>query len=119
MVLLKVVVLECSALGNLNWLVSIEQFIDFFAIKTTYVNLITLLWFFSQEMIIWSDLVYRCNDHVPEVIYNELPPRLQAEVEIDTTRPPAPVVQSRKRRKKRNDEATGEEWEELFDDDEL
>merc|ERR1719150_1069718 len=75
---------------------------------------------FSQEMIIWSDLVYRCNDHVPEVIYNELPPRLQAEVEIDTTRPPAPVQNPlRKRRKKRNDEATGEEWEELFDDDEL
>ena len=71
-------------------------------------------------MIIWSDLVYRCNDHVPEVIYNELPPRLQAEVEIDTTRPPAPVQNPlRKRRKKRNDEATGEEWEELFDDDEL
>ena len=71
-------------------------------------------------MIIWSDLVYRCNDHVPEVIYNELPPRLQAEVEIDTTRPPAPVQNPlRKRRKKRSDEATGEEWEELFDDDEL
>ena len=74
---------------------------------------------FSQEMIIWSDLVYRCNDHVPEVIYNELPPRLQAEVEIDTTRPPAPAVQSRKRRKKRNDDVTGEEYDELFDDDEL
>ena len=69
-------------------------------------------------MIIWSDLVYRCNDHVPEVIYNELPPRLQAEVEIDTTRPPAPAS-SRKRRRKRSDEATGEEYDELFDDDEL
>ena len=68
-------------------------------------------------MIIWSDLVYRCNDHVPEVIYNELPPRLQAEVEIDTTRPPAPAA--RKRRRKRNNPETGEEWEELFEDDEL
>uniref|UniRef100_A0AAG5CPB1 Thrombospondin n=1 Tax=Anopheles atroparvus TaxID=41427 RepID=A0AAG5CPB1_ANOAO len=38
---------------------------------------------FSQEMIIWSDLVYRCNDNVPEAIYRELPPRLQREVQID------------------------------------
>lgn len=38
---------------------------------------------FSQEMIIWSDLVYRCNDNVPETIYNELPPKLQREVQID------------------------------------
>jgi syndecan 4 len=45
---------------------------------------------FSQEMIIWSDLVYRCNDHVPEAIYYELPERLRQEVDIDTTRPPAP-----------------------------
>ncbi|KAG0726504.1 Thrombospondin-3 [Chionoecetes opilio] len=28
---------------------------------------------FSQEMIIWSDLVYRCNDNVPEAIYNHCP----------------------------------------------
>ena len=35
---------------------------------------------FSQEMIIWSDLVYRCNDHVPEAIYYELPERIRAEV---------------------------------------
>lgn len=67
---------------------------------------------FSQEMIIWSDLVYRCNgniffksmhidmknstiltggsflsDQVPEAIYRELPPKLQREVEIDTSRP--------------------------------
>ncbi|CAG7837255.1 unnamed protein product, partial [Allacma fusca] len=46
---------------------------------------------FSQEMIIWSDLVYRCNDHVPEAIYRELPPRLQSEVEIDRSRPPPPT----------------------------
>ena len=46
---------------------------------------------FSQEMIIWSDLVYRCNDHVPEAIYYELPERLRQEVEIDNTRPPQPA----------------------------
>ncbi|XP_031632163.1 cartilage oligomeric matrix protein [Contarinia nasturtii] len=39
---------------------------------------------FSQEMIIWSDLVYRCNDHVPQTIYNEIPLQLRSEVEIDT-----------------------------------
>ncbi|KAF2895301.1 hypothetical protein ILUMI_10875 [Ignelater luminosus] len=38
---------------------------------------------FSQEMIIWSDLVYRCNDNVPAAIYQELPPRLQRQVEVD------------------------------------
>ncbi|XP_065572025.1 cartilage oligomeric matrix protein-like isoform X2 [Artemia franciscana] len=43
---------------------------------------------FSQEMIIWSDLVYRCNDAVPEAIYRELPSRLQNEVEIDRSRSP-------------------------------
>ncbi|XP_059474504.1 cartilage oligomeric matrix protein [Neocloeon triangulifer] len=47
---------------------------------------------FSQEMIIWSDLVYRCNNNIPEAIYRELPPRLQQEVEIDTTLPPRRVV---------------------------
>ncbi|PNF41376.1 Thrombospondin-3a [Cryptotermes secundus] len=45
---------------------------------------------FSQEMIIWSDLVYRCNDHVPEAIHRELPSRLQSEVLIDLSRPPHP-----------------------------
>ncbi|KAK4012101.1 hypothetical protein OUZ56_021199 [Daphnia magna] len=44
---------------------------------------------FSQEMIIWSDLVYRCNDAVPEAIYKELPPRLQKEVQVDRTRAPS------------------------------
>ena len=43
-----------------------------------------------------SDLVYRCNDHVPEAIYYELPDRLRSQVDIDTTRPPAPV--SRRKR---------------------
>ncbi|XP_022191511.2 cartilage oligomeric matrix protein [Nilaparvata lugens] len=42
---------------------------------------------FSQEMIIWSDLVYRCNDDVPEAIYRELPPRLQNEVNVDSSQP--------------------------------
>lgn len=41
---------------------------------------------FSQENIIWSDLVYRCNDNVPEKIYNEIPSRLRSEVEIDSNR---------------------------------
>lgn len=49
---------------------------------------------FSQEMIIWSDLVYRCNDHVPEAVYNELPRKIQAQVEIDTSRP-SPVRKKR------------------------
>jgi len=49
---------------------------------------------FSQEMIIWSDLVYRCNDHVPEAVYNELPRKIQAQVEIDTSRP-SPVRRKR------------------------
>lgn len=39
---------------------------------------------FSQEQIIWSDLVYRCNDHIPRTIYEEIPINLQAEVEIDS-----------------------------------
>ncbi|KAG8244008.1 hypothetical protein J6590_031008 [Homalodisca vitripennis] len=43
---------------------------------------------FSQEMIIWSDLVYRCNDNVPEAIYRELPPNLQREIQIDHSLPP-------------------------------
>ncbi|KAK9498010.1 hypothetical protein O3M35_003899 [Rhynocoris fuscipes] len=40
---------------------------------------------FSQEMIIWADLVYRCNENVPREIYNELPGRLKQEIDIDTT----------------------------------
>ncbi|CAG9854356.1 unnamed protein product [Phyllotreta striolata] len=38
---------------------------------------------FSQEMIIWSDLVYRCNDNLREEIWRELSPRLQSKVKID------------------------------------
>lgn len=51
---------------------------------------------FSQEMIIWSDLVYRCNDAVPEAIYNELPPRLQKEVSVDHSRAPSLIVPPQK-----------------------
>jgi len=39
---------------------------------------------FSQEKIIWSDLMYRCNDQIPKVIYNELPDDVKPHVEIDT-----------------------------------
>uniref|UniRef100_A0AAR5P3M5 Cartilage oligomeric matrix protein n=1 Tax=Dendroctonus ponderosae TaxID=77166 RepID=A0AAR5P3M5_DENPD len=40
---------------------------------------------FSQEKIIWSDLVYRCNDNLREEIYNELPHSLRGRVHIDNT----------------------------------
>ncbi|XP_014275150.3 cartilage oligomeric matrix protein [Halyomorpha halys] len=40
---------------------------------------------FSQEMIIWADLVYRCNDNLPEDIYQDLPSKLKQEVSIDTS----------------------------------
>ncbi|XP_045129659.1 cartilage oligomeric matrix protein-like isoform X4 [Portunus trituberculatus] len=42
---------------------------------------------FSQEMIIWSDLVYRCNNHVPETVYRNLSPEKQRMVHLDTSRP--------------------------------
>ncbi|XP_022257028.1 cartilage oligomeric matrix protein-like isoform X2 [Limulus polyphemus] len=42
---------------------------------------------FSQEGIIWSDLIYRCNEAVPPPVYDELPRRLKNKVEIDTSRP--------------------------------
>jgi len=41
---------------------------------------------FSQEAIIWSDLVYRCNEAVPQSIHQDLPRHMQMQVEIDTTR---------------------------------
>ncbi|KAL1110480.1 hypothetical protein AAG570_008008, partial [Ranatra chinensis] len=40
---------------------------------------------FSQEMIIWADLVYRCNENLPEEIYHELPARLQQEIHVDSS----------------------------------
>lgn len=41
---------------------------------------------FSQEAVIWSDLVYRCNDDVPASIYYELPNDLRDQVSLDTSR---------------------------------
>ncbi|KAJ8926078.1 hypothetical protein NQ315_009934 [Exocentrus adspersus] len=41
---------------------------------------------FSQEMIIWSDLVYRCNDNLREDIWRELPESKRRKVHIDNTR---------------------------------
>ncbi|KAK5648497.1 hypothetical protein RI129_003389 [Pyrocoelia pectoralis] len=41
---------------------------------------------FSQKMVIWSDLVYRCNDQVPPTIYRELTPDLQKLVRVSHTR---------------------------------
>ncbi|KAH8403240.1 hypothetical protein KR222_008894 [Zaprionus bogoriensis] len=38
---------------------------------------------FSQEMIIWSDLAYKCNTRVSPLIYNELPTHLKLKVELD------------------------------------
>ena len=52
---------------------------------------------FSQEAIIWSDLVYRCNEAVPLSIHRDLPRRLQSQVEIDTTRP-SEIIQIGRRR---------------------
>ncbi|CAH0550359.1 unnamed protein product [Brassicogethes aeneus] len=40
---------------------------------------------FSQEMIIWSDLVYRCNDNVREDIWRELTPKLRRKINVDRT----------------------------------
>ncbi|KAK4884595.1 hypothetical protein RN001_000866 [Aquatica leii] len=41
---------------------------------------------FSQKMVIWSDLVYRCNENVPTSIYRELPPNLQKVVHAGRSR---------------------------------
>lgn len=42
---------------------------------------------FSQEAVIWSHLVYRCNEAVPSNIYDDLPRNLRNLVDLDTTRP--------------------------------
>ncbi|XP_025831925.1 cartilage oligomeric matrix protein [Agrilus planipennis] len=47
---------------------------------------------FSQEMIIWSDLLYRCNDAVPQSIYDDLPPKLKKLVNIDNSRISSKIV---------------------------
>ncbi|VEN56410.1 unnamed protein product [Callosobruchus maculatus] len=41
---------------------------------------------FSQQEIIWSDLVYRCNENLRREIWEELPHQLQNKVRIDDTR---------------------------------
>ncbi|CAG9833718.1 unnamed protein product [Diabrotica balteata] len=38
---------------------------------------------FSQQMIIWSDLAYRCNENLREEIWRDLSPRFQKKVKID------------------------------------
>jgi syndecan 4 len=47
---------------------------------------------FSQEMIIWSDLIYRCNDAVPTRVFQELPRKLQHMVHVDTSKPLSHVI---------------------------
>ncbi|KAK0074870.1 hypothetical protein PV325_007692 [Microctonus aethiopoides] len=42
---------------------------------------------FSQEMIIWSDLLYKCKETVPEAVWRELPSNLQTKIEIDPNNP--------------------------------
>ncbi|XP_012054952.1 PREDICTED: cartilage oligomeric matrix protein [Atta cephalotes] len=38
---------------------------------------------FSQEMIIWSDLLYKCTDTVPQTVWDQLPDNLKREVEVE------------------------------------
>lgn len=42
---------------------------------------------FSQEAIIWSDLVYRCNEALPEAAYKDLPRELRAKARRDNVTP--------------------------------
>ncbi|CAM1298976.1 COMP (predicted) [Pycnogonum litorale] len=41
---------------------------------------------FSQEAVIWSDLVYKCKDALPASIYRELPANLQAQATVEVTK---------------------------------
>ncbi|KAL0113553.1 hypothetical protein PUN28_012609 [Cardiocondyla obscurior] len=38
---------------------------------------------FSQEMITWSDLMYKCTDTVPQSVWDQLPDNLKREVELE------------------------------------
>ncbi|XP_071564208.1 cartilage oligomeric matrix protein [Temnothorax nylanderi] len=38
---------------------------------------------FSQEMITWSDLMYRCTDTVPQPVWDQLPDNLKREVQAE------------------------------------
>ncbi|XP_011869679.1 PREDICTED: cartilage oligomeric matrix protein isoform X3 [Vollenhovia emeryi] len=38
---------------------------------------------FSQEMITWSDLMYKCTDTVPQTVWDQLPDNLKREVELE------------------------------------
>lgn len=38
---------------------------------------------FSQAMIIWSNLVYKCNDKISQEVYDELPSNLKDKIEVD------------------------------------
>ncbi|XP_018369042.1 PREDICTED: cartilage oligomeric matrix protein isoform X2 [Trachymyrmex cornetzi] len=38
---------------------------------------------FSQEMITWSDLLYRCTDTVPQTVWDQLPDNLKREVQVE------------------------------------
>ncbi|KAL1442215.1 hypothetical protein MTO96_007837 [Rhipicephalus appendiculatus] len=53
---------------------------------------------FSQEAIIWSDLVYRCNEALPDAAYRDLPPELRKKARRDNVTPSqvplGPVVYS-------------------------
>ncbi|XP_047500089.1 cartilage oligomeric matrix protein-like [Penaeus chinensis] len=37
----------------------------------------------SQRRILWVYMKYSCNEKVPQAVYNDLPPALQAQVEVD------------------------------------
>ncbi|XP_014469756.1 PREDICTED: cartilage oligomeric matrix protein [Dinoponera quadriceps] len=40
---------------------------------------------FSQEKIIWSDLLYKCTETVPQSVWNELPSHLQAQIQVSAS----------------------------------
>ncbi|KYM95724.1 Thrombospondin-4 [Cyphomyrmex costatus] len=52
---------------------------------------------FSQEMITWSDLLYKCTDTVPQTVWDQLPDNLKREIqmEISTKYQQQQVIQRR------------------------